>query len=70
MGTVEADVLVIGVGATGVGSAYDLALSGLRVVIVERRCLADGATGAFHGLLHSGARYAVSDPPAAAECAA
>ncbi|MGH2718098.1 MAG: FAD-dependent oxidoreductase, partial [Actinomycetota bacterium] len=64
----NADVLVVGGGATGVGVAYDLALRGVRVVLVERDSLAGGATGAFHGLLHSGARYAVSDPPAAAEC--
>src|SRR3712207_7862934 len=34
----------------------------------ERRDLADGTTGRFHGLLHSGARYAVKDPSAATEC--
>ncbi|HWD08865.1 MAG TPA: FAD-dependent oxidoreductase, partial [Actinomycetota bacterium] len=68
LGTAEADVLVVGGGATGVGVAYDLALRGVRVVLAERHSLASGATGAFHGLLHSGARYAVIDPAAAAEC--
>jgi len=57
-----------GGGATGVGVARDAALRGLRVVLVERRDLAEGTTGRFHGLLHSGARYAVKDPHSAREC--
>src|SRR4029453_9869755 len=32
--------------------------------------LAVGTTGRFHGLLHSGGRYAVNDPVAAQECVA
>ncbi len=44
------------------------AAPGLGAVLVERRDLADGTTGRFHGLLHSGGRYAVKDPPAAVEC--
>jgi len=43
-------------------------MRGLRTVLVERRDLADGTTGRFHGLLHSGGRYAVKDPEAAKEC--
>jgi glycerol-3-phosphate dehydrogenase len=63
------DVLVIGGGATGTGVAWDAALRGLDVVLVERGDLATGTSGRFHGLLHSGGRYAVKDPGAADECA-
>ena len=31
--------------------------------------LGQGTTGRFHGLLHSGGRYVVSDPRSATECA-
>jgi glycerol-3-phosphate dehydrogenase len=66
----ETDLLVIGGGATGAGVAWDAALRGLDVVLVDRRDLASGTSGRFHGLLHSGARYAVKDPRAASECIA
>jgi glycerol-3-phosphate dehydrogenase len=62
------DVLVIGGGVTGGGTALDLALRGLRVALVERHDLTDGTSGRYHGLLHSGGRYAVRDPEAAREC--
>jgi glycerol-3-phosphate dehydrogenase len=54
---------------TGCGVAWDLSLRGLRVALLERGGLASGSSGRFHGLLHSGARYAVSDPIAASQCA-
>ncbi len=63
------DVLVIGGGATGAGVAWDVALRGLDVVLVDRADLASGTSGRFHGLVHSGGRYAVKDPDAARECA-
>ncbi|WP_297207578.1 anaerobic glycerol-3-phosphate dehydrogenase subunit A [uncultured Pluralibacter sp.] len=66
----ESDVIVIGGGATGAGIARDCALRGLRVTLVERDDIATGATGRNHGLLHSGARYAVTDPESARECIA
>jgi len=62
------DVLVVGGGATGAGLVRDLAMRGLRCLLVEQGDLATGTTGHFHGLLHSGARYVVRDPEAAAEC--
>src|SRR5579871_5788347 len=65
---IETQVLVVGGGATGVGVARDAALRGLSVVLAERRDLAEGTTGRFHGLLHSGGRYVVKDPRAAREC--
>jgi len=63
------DAIVIGGGVTGCGVAWDLALRGLSVALLERGGLASGTSGRFHGLVHSGARYAVSDPVAAAQCA-
>ena len=62
------DVIVIGGGATGAGVARDCALRGLKVLLVERGDIATGATGRNHGLLHSGARYAVKDQESAREC--
>jgi glycerol-3-phosphate dehydrogenase len=64
----DTDVLVIGGGSTGAGVARDAAMRGLKTVLVERKDLADGTTGRYHGLLHSGGRYAVKDPAAAVEC--
>ncbi len=66
--TVETDALVVGGGATGAGVARDLALRGVDVTLVERDGLAAGTSGRSHGLLHSGARYADSDPRGAGEC--
>ena len=68
MAALEAEVLVIGGGSTGAGVARDAAMRGLKTVLVERKDLADGTTGRYHGLLHSGGRYAVKDPEAAREC--
>lgn len=64
----KTDVIIIGGGATGCGIARDLALRGIAHCLLEKDDFARGATGACHGLLHSGARYAVSDPEAAREC--
>jgi len=61
-------VLVVGGGATGAGVARDLALRGVDVALVDRGGLGSGTSGRSHGLLHSGARYAESDPEGAAEC--
>lgn len=64
------DVIIIGGGATGAGMARDCALRGLSVTLLERHDIATGATGRNHGLLHSGARYAVTDNESARECIA
>jgi len=66
--SIQTQVLVIGGGATGVGTAWDAALRGFDVVLVERADLVEGTSGRFHGLLHSGGRYVVKDPVAAKEC--
>ena len=62
------DVIVIGGGITGAGTARDCAMRGLSVLLIERFDFAQGATGRNHGLLHSGARYAVTDQESATEC--
>ena len=65
---IKTDVIIIGGGSTGCGVARDLALRGIPHCLIEKGDFAAGATGACHGLLHSGGRYAVNDPEAAAEC--
>lgn len=62
------DVIVIGGGATGTGILRDLAMRGVKTLLLEQRDLAYGTSSRFHGLLHSGGRYAVKDPEAAREC--
>ena len=62
------DVIIIGAGATGAGTARDCAMRGLKTLLVERFDFTAGATGRNHGLLHSGARYAVTDTESASEC--
>lgn len=64
----EFDVIIIGGGITGAGTARDCSLRGLKTLLIERNDIADGATGRNHGLLHSGARYAVTDQESATEC--
>jgi len=60
--------VVIGGGATGCGVARDLTLRGFRVTLVEFGDLGSGTSSRFHGMLQSGARYAVSDTDYGAEC--
>ncbi|MFW5949233.1 MAG: FAD-dependent oxidoreductase [Halolamina sp.] len=67
--TVETAVAIVGGGATGVGIARDLAMRGVDVTVLERGPgLNAGTSGRSHGVLHSGARYAESDPQGAADC--
>lgn len=61
-------VVIIGAGSTGSACAHDLALRGVAVTVVERGEVGSGTTGRNHGLLHSGARYAVKDRESAVEC--
>ncbi|UCF91547.1 MAG: FAD-dependent oxidoreductase [Desulfobacterales bacterium] len=63
-------IIIIGGGGTGAALAHDLALRGFKVSLFEKGELLSGTTGRHHGLLHSGARYAVHDPTAAQECIA
>ena len=64
----EYDAIIIGGGITGAGVARDCSLRGLKVLLVEKQDFTNGATGRNHGLLHSGARYAVNDAESASEC--
>ncbi len=68
MKSIDTEILVIGGGATGTGVAWDAALRGFKVVLVEKRDLTHGTTGRYHGLVHSGGRYVVKDPQSAREC--
>ncbi len=68
MEKLETQVVVVGGGLTGAGVLRDLAMRGLDAVLFERGNLCEGTSGNFHGLLHSGGRYAVKDQPAAKEC--
>ena len=61
-------VVVIGAGSTGAAIAHDLALRGLRVTLIDRFGPASGTTGHNQAQLHSGARYAVTDPASVREC--
>jgi len=63
-------VVIIGGGATGTGILRDLSMRGIKAVLIEQRDIAHGASSHFHGLLHSGGRYAVKDPQSARECIA
>ncbi|MDP3097746.1 MAG: FAD-dependent oxidoreductase, partial [Syntrophales bacterium] len=64
----KTEVLIIGGGATGTGIARDLSLRGIPSLLVEKGDFTSGASGRNQGLLHSGGRYAVTDPDAAREC--
>lgn len=64
----ETTVVVIGGGATGMGTLRDLSMRGVPAILLEQGGLAHGTSSRFHGLLHSGARYAVNDPESAREC--
>ena len=68
MHRMETQAVVIGGGATGAGTLRDLAMRGIQAVLVEKNDIAFGTTGRNHGLLHSGARYAVNDRESAMEC--
>jgi glycerol-3-phosphate dehydrogenase len=64
----DTQVVVVGGGVTGVAVLRDLARRGIQAVLVERSDLGTGTSGRWHGLLHSGGRYAVRDQESAREC--
>jgi glycerol-3-phosphate dehydrogenase len=61
MPTPDYDVVVLGGGVNGTGTARDCALRGLRVLLLEKADLASGASGANSGMIHGGIRYMLSD---------
>ncbi|MBD5552866.1 MAG: anaerobic glycerol-3-phosphate dehydrogenase subunit A [Desulfovibrio sp.] len=64
----ETTVVVIGGGATGMGTLRDLSMRGVPAILFEQGGIAHGTSSRYHGLLHSGARYVVNDPASAREC--
>ena len=67
--SISTQLLIIGGGATGLGVAWDACLRGLKVIVLEQSDLGQGTSGRYHGLLHSGGRYVISDPVSARDCA-
>ncbi len=55
--TVELDVLVVGMGATGAGVALDAASRGLTVAVVDKGDVASGTSSKSSKLVHGGLRY-------------
>lgn len=53
----EVDVLIIGGGVNGIGTYRDLALQGLRVLLVDKGDYCSGASAASSHMLHGGIRY-------------
>ncbi len=51
------DLIVIGGGVNGTGIARDAALRGYRTLLVEKRDVAAGSSGANSGMIHGGVRY-------------
>jgi glycerol-3-phosphate dehydrogenase len=57
------DLLIIGGGINGTGTARDAALRGLSVALVEREDWAAGTTGGSTRMVHGGIRYLLYDIP-------
>ena len=62
-------VLVIGGGITGAGIAWDCALRGLTVALLERSDFGAGTSGVSSKMVHAGLRYMVNDPGLVSEAA-
>ena len=57
LGSVELDVLVVGGGVVGAGTALDAVTRGLSTGLVEQRDLASGTSSRSSKLIHGGLRY-------------
>lgn len=67
MKSMQTEAIVIGGGVTGAGVLRDLIMRGIPCILIEQKDLIHGTSSRNHGLLHSGARYAVRDEEAAIE---
>ena len=57
LASTEFDVLVIGAGITGAGIAWDAALRGLKVAIIDKEDFGAGTSSGSSKLVHAGIRY-------------
>ncbi|MFO8056030.1 MAG: FAD-dependent oxidoreductase [bacterium] len=55
------DVVVVGGGVNGTGIARDLAMRGVKTLLLEKRDFSSGATGGSSGMIHGGLRYLLYD---------
>lgn len=53
----EYEAIVVGGGVVGAGVARDLALRGVRTLLLEKRDFSSGTTGTCSGMIHGGLRY-------------
>ena len=53
----EVDVIILGAGINGCGTFRDLALQGVRVLMLERGDICQGASAASSRLMHGGLKY-------------
>lgn len=60
VGTIGADVAIVGGGLTGLGAAYGLCDAGAEVVLLEERTLSSGASGRNAGFVLAGPAMAFS----------
>ena len=63
------DVIVVGGGSAGAGTARDCAKRGLKTVLVERNDLASGAVATCAGMISGGPKY-LMEPPMVKLCSA
>ncbi|MHA1580475.1 MAG: FAD-dependent oxidoreductase [Candidatus Freyarchaeota archaeon] len=63
----EYDVIVIGGGSSGAGTARDCAMRGLKTVLLERNDFGSGTAGACAGMISGGAKY-LNEPEMVAMC--
>ncbi len=55
------DIIVIGGGVVGSGTARDCAMRGLKTLLVEKRDFSGGTSGTCMGMIHGGMRYLLND---------
>jgi glycerol-3-phosphate dehydrogenase len=63
----EYDVIVIGGGSSGAGTARDCAMRGLKTILLERNDFGSGSAGACAGMISGGVKY-LNEPEMVAMC--